>query len=124
MDDGCLLKRSLVAPIVHKEKTIGLFHLADSTHDYDEDAHDLLLRVTAIIAPILQARLERDKLTPREAEVMDLIVGGMSQKQIATALKISVQTTAKHRSRILDKLGLGSDVELVHLALQMRSPLG
>jgi PAS domain S-box-containing protein len=123
MEDGCVLKRSLVAAIVHKENALGLFHLADCAHDYDEDAHDLLVRVTAIIAPILQARLERDKLTPREAEVMDLIVGGMSQKQIATALKISVQTTAKHRSRILDKLGLSSDVELVHLALQMRAPL-
>jgi PAS domain S-box-containing protein len=124
MHDGRVLTRSLVAPIVHKGKALGLFHLADSPQDYDEDAHDLLLRVTAIIAPILQARLERDKLTPREAEVMDLIVAGMSQKQIATALNISVQTTAKHRARILDKLGLSSDVELVHLALQMRAPLG
>lgn len=123
MHDGLALQRSLVAPIVHKEIPLGLFHLADASEDYDDDAHDLLLRVTAIIAPVLQARLERDKLTPREAEVMDLIVVGMSQKQIATALHISVQTTAKHRARILDKLQLGSDVELVHLALQMRTPL-
>ena len=43
-------------------------------------------------------------------------------RQIATALNISVQTTAKHRARILEKLQLGSDVELVHLALQMRTP--
>lgn len=123
MHDGLALKRSLVAPIVNKGIPLGLFHLADSPEDYDDDAHDLLLRVTAIIAPVLQARLERDKLTPREAEVMDLIVAGMSQKQIATALNISVQTTAKHRARVLDKLHLGSDVELVHLALQMRTPL-
>jgi hypothetical protein len=33
-----------------------------------------------------------------------------------------VQTAAKHRARILDKLKLSGDVELVHLAMQMRMP--
>ncbi len=122
MECGVQLSRSLVGPIVHEGTPLGLFHLGDASHDYDEDDRDLLLRVASMIAPVLHARMERDKLTPREAEVMDLLVSGMSQKQIATALNISIQTTAKHRSRVLNKLHLRGDVDLVHLAIQMRIP--
>ena len=122
MECGIDVARSLVGPIVHDGTPLGLFHLGDAAHDYDEDDRDLLLRVASIIAPVLHARMERDKLTPREAEVMDLLVSGMSQKQIAAALNISIQTTAKHRARVLDKLRLRSDVDLVHLAMQMRIP--
>ncbi len=119
---GTMLTRSLVGPIVHDNAPLGLFHVGNAAVDYDEDDRDLLLRVASIIAPVLHARMERDKLTPREAEVMDLLVSGMSQKQIAAALNISIQTTAKHRARVLDKLQLRSDVDLVHLAIQMRNP--
>ena len=119
---GLRLQRSLVGPIFHERAAIGLFHLADAPLPFDDDDRDLLCRVTAILAPVMHARMERDKLTPREAEIMDLIVSGMSQKQIATALNISVQTAAKHRARVLEKLNLGGDVELVHLAMRMRTP--
>jgi two-component system response regulator DctR len=84
----------------------------------------LLARVTRMIAPMMHARLKRDMLTPREQEVMEMLVSGMSQKQIAQELNISVQTAAKHRARVLDKLKLQNDVELTHLALQMRRPAG
>jgi PAS domain S-box-containing protein len=119
---GTMLTRSLVCPIVHDNIPLGIFHLGNASVDYDEDDRDLLLRVASIIAPVLHARMQRDKLTPREAEVMDLLVSGMSQKQIATALHISIQTTAKHRARVLEKLRLRSDVDLVHLSMQMRIP--
>jgi PAS domain S-box-containing protein len=119
---GLRLQRSLVGPIFYDGAALGLFHIADGPLPFDEDDRDLLFRITAIMAPVIHARMERDKLTPREAEIMDLIVGGMSQKQIATTLSISVQTAAKHRARILDKLKLSGDVELVHLAMQMRMP--
>ena len=56
-----------------------------------------------------------EELTPREAEVMTLIVNGKTQKQIAAQLEIGAQTAAKHRSRILEKLGVGNDVELTRL---------
>lgn len=112
----------LAAPIVHDGVPRGIFAVGNTPREYDDDDRDLLFRVGTIIGPALHARIQRDKLTPREAEVMDLIVGGMSQKQIATTLGISVQTTAKHRSRVLEKLNLTSDVQLVHLALQMKTP--
>jgi DNA-binding CsgD family transcriptional regulator len=122
MGCGRTVARSLVAPIVHDGQPVGLFHLGDARCDYDLHDCDLLARVAKMIAPVLRARLRRGKLTPRENEVMDLIVAGKTQKEIAAALAISVQTAAKHRARVLDKLDVKNDVELLRLALQMRPP--
>ena len=58
-----------------------------------------------------------EALSPREKEVMDLIVAGKPMKLIATQLGISIQTCSKHRARILDKLQVSNDVELVRLLL-------
>ncbi len=118
---GMPIQSWFAAPVLHEDIPRGLFAVANAPREYDDDDRDLLLRVGTIVGPALHARMQRDKLTPREAQVMDLIVAGMSQKQIATTLGISVQTTAKHRSRVLEKLNLSSDVQLVHLALQMET---
>ena len=48
---------------------------------------------------------------------MKLIISGKSQKQIATDLGISIQTTGKHRTRVFEKLGVTNDVELVRFVL-------
>jgi PAS domain S-box-containing protein len=120
MGCGRTVARSLVAPIVYDGEPLGLFHVGDGPRDYDPHDGDLLARVSRMIAPVLRARLRRGKLTPREAEVMDLLVAGKSQKEIAVALNISVQTAAKHRARVLEKLDVKNDVELVRLALEMR----
>ena len=61
-------------------------------------------------------------LTPREVDVMNLIVAGRSQKHIASELRISIQTVAKHRAKVLEKLAVENDVELVRLALLMQDP--
>jgi DNA-binding CsgD family transcriptional regulator len=124
LEGGRRVTRSLVSPIAHEGALVGLIHLSDATTDYDADDCDLLERVTRMVAPMMHARLKRDMLTPRELEVMEMLVSGMSQKQIAQELNISVQTAAKHRARVLDKLKLQNDVELVHLAMQMRRPAG
>ena len=58
-----------------------------------------------------------ESLSPREKEVMDLIVAGKPMKLIATQLGISIQTCSKHRARVLDKLRVSNDVELVRLLL-------
>lgn len=59
----------------------------------------------------------RARLTPREVEVMELIVAGRTLKQIAAELGISLQTAAKHRGRVLDKMQVSTDVELARLVL-------
>ncbi|MDP4302927.1 response regulator transcription factor [Leptothrix discophora] len=61
--------------------------------------------------------VERDmsELTEREREVMRLIVEGKPNKLIADALDISVRTVEVHRSRVFDKMGVKSAVELANL---------
>jgi two-component system response regulator DctR len=60
-------------------------------------------------------------LTTREREVMDLALKGHSSKTIAKALSISPRTVEQHRSRLLEKLGVGSMNELLRLTLNRAS---
>lgn len=69
----------------------------------------------------LAERLAR--LTPREREVFDLLVAGMSAKKIGLQLGISHRTAEKHRDRILKKMCVQSPVELVHAAVALGLPI-
>ncbi len=60
----------------------------------------------------LQQRL--DGLTERERDVMDLVVAGLPNKLVADQLNISVRTGEVHRSRVFDKMGVKSAVELAN----------
>jgi two-component system response regulator FixJ len=71
------------------------------------------------IEPERLGRLSR--LSPRETEVMELIVKGRNQKQIALDLNISFQTAAKHRAKVLTKLGVANDVELTRLIMTVQT---
>ena len=59
------ISRALSVPIVHHEGVIGLFTIANKPEDYDEDDVHLLEELAADVAPVLKARLERDR---KEAE--------------------------------------------------------
>ncbi len=59
-----------------------------------------------------------DRLTPREREVARLLTKGKSNKEVASALKISVKTVEAHRANIMHKLNLPSFAELVHYAIR------
>jgi DNA-binding NarL/FixJ family response regulator len=59
-----------------------------------------------------------DLLTAREREVLQHIAEGKTNKEIATALKLSVYTVDAHRSRVMEKLNLHSTGELVRFALR------
>jgi FixJ family two-component response regulator len=54
-----------------------------------------------------------DHLTHREREVLDLIVLGKLNKQIADELGISIKTVEVHRARVMEKMAAGSLAELV-----------
>jgi RNA polymerase sigma factor (sigma-70 family) len=56
-----------------------------------------------------------DLLTPREFEVMELVITGMLNKQIAGELGIAEKTVKVHRGRMMQKLGVTSVAELVKL---------
>jgi two-component system, NarL family, response regulator NreC len=59
-----------------------------------------------------------DLLTAREREVLQHIAEGKTNKEIATALKLSVYTVDSHRSRVMEKLNLHSAGELVRFAVR------
>jgi DNA-binding NarL/FixJ family response regulator len=58
------------------------------------------------------------KLTRREREIVQLLAEGMTNKEVATMLGISVKTAETHRSNIMRKLGLHSVSGLVRYALR------
>jgi len=59
---------------------------------------------------------QTESLTPRETEILRLIVEGYTNRQIGQELNISIRTVEGHRANISDKLGLHSRVELVRYA--------
>ena len=59
-----------------------------------------------------------DLLTSREREVLQMIAEGKTNKEIATALNLSVYTVEAHRGRVMEKLNLHSTGELVRFALR------
>lgn len=65
----------------------------------------------------VQARL--NSLTPREWEVMDRVVAGMLNKQIAADLDISIKTVENHRAKVMEKMQAGGLAELVRMTVSM-----
>jgi two-component system NarL family response regulator len=70
------------------------------------------------LAARLAARQPRSQLSPRELDVLRLIVGGKRNKEIAGSLQISEGTVKIHVSSILTKLGVFDRTEAVTAALQ------
>ncbi|MBN8637007.1 MAG: response regulator transcription factor, partial [Anaerolineae bacterium] len=56
-------------------------------------------------------------LSPREREVLDLLIDGLSSREIGVELGISKKTVEVHRCHIREKLGIGTVAELVRLVL-------
>lgn len=60
----------------------------------------------------------RNRLTPREREIVQLLAEGKSSKEVASALGLSVKTAETHRSNIMRKLDLHSVSDLVLYAVR------
>jgi FixJ family two-component response regulator len=61
-------------------------------------------------------------LTPREREVMSLVVSGMLNKQIAAEIGASEATVKIHRGHVMEKMQAGSVVELVRMSDKLKPP--
>jgi len=64
-----------------------------------------------------------ESLTPREKEVMDIMVKGKPNREIAEFYGISVKTVEVHRGRVMEKMQAGSLPELVHMLLDLENSL-
>lgn len=67
----------------------------------------------------LRHRLER--LTPKERQVMDLLVDGKLNKDIASQLRVGLRTVERRRHNILEKMQVGSLPELSRLAVELQA---
>jgi DNA-binding NarL/FixJ family response regulator len=75
-------------------------------------------RIPAPVAERLAERMNTPSLTDRETEVLRLIVGGNSNKEIAAALFISEATVKTHINSLLSKLGVSDRTQAATTALQ------
>lgn len=75
-------------------------------------------RIPAVIAERLAERMAGSILTTRELEVLELIVRGRSNKEIASELKISEATVKSHVNNVLSKLGVTDRTQAATTALQ------
>jgi len=60
----------------------------------------------------------QEKLSDREFQVLRLIASGKIVSEIAKELSLSVKTISTYRSRILEKMGMKNNAELMHYAMQ------
>lgn len=84
--------------------------------------NDLVDRVLSVLAQAEARRAQADardalfqaraNLSPREAEVMAMMVAGLQNKEIADRLSITIRTVEAHRARVLDKMQARNAVDL------------
>jgi FixJ family two-component response regulator len=129
---SALLKRSRTIPIVfisgHGDVPITARAMKGGAIDFlskpfnDQDLLDAVQRAlakdrTARVEAAERAVIEKHvaTLTPRERQVMALVVRGLLNKQIAAELGAAEKTIKIHRGRMMQKMGAGSVAELVRM---------
>jgi DNA-binding CsgD family transcriptional regulator/tetratricopeptide (TPR) repeat protein len=80
-------------------------------------------RIRALSFPVPRARLP-DDLSPREVQILRLVAGGLSNRQIGTTLRISEHTAANHVRSILRKTGCANRTEAASYAHRHGLALG
>jgi FixJ family two-component response regulator len=95
----------------------------------DQDLIDRLQKALAKDAHIRtelkqldQIRSRFDTLTPREHEVLSLMVRGLANKIMAAELEVSQRTVEIHRARVMEKTEAGSLAHLVRMYLDLNPP--
>lgn len=94
-----------------KEKCIKAIEYAKSLLNTDEDDSENNGRVHLHLY---------NGLTRREKQVFHLIAEGHSGKQIASCMSISYRTMEKHKANVLNKLGISSATDIVHILYKIK----
>jgi two-component system response regulator FixJ len=134
-----LRRRKVALPII---VLTGHGEVPDSIRALKAGAFDFLQKPPppAVLLERIRAALESDRaarmktaeradavhrlasLTPRERDVMLMLVAGSTSKEVGFDLHISVRTVEGHRRRVLSKLGVTSAAQLVRMVLNARGP--
>ncbi len=68
----------------------------------------------------ISQKAPQEKLSDREFQVLRLIASGKMMSDIARELSLSIKTISTYRARILEKMGMKNNAELMHYAIQNR----
>jgi len=102
-----------------KELVSAVEALANRRTYFTREASEILLNGYSRRKVVLDFKAApRNRLTARELEIVHLLAGGKSSKEVAETLKISVKTAETHRANIMRKLELHSVSELVRYAIR------
>ena len=129
-----LNERGIKLPVIiitgHGDVPMAVQAMKAGAVDFLEKPYDNDLLITRIKQCLKEASKEQDKesevaeakiklaqLTPREQEVMNLLVEGKHNKAIATEMNISVRTAEAHRAKVMKKLQADSLSDVVRIAL-------
>ena len=107
-----LLKKGAFRELIHAVREVAADRMYVSPRIADVVLHDYVQHLSETPQP------GRPALTPREREVLQLLVEGKSADQIAAQLHVSVNTVGTHRHRIMEKLDIRSLPELTKYALR------
>ncbi len=133
-----LNERSSKLPVIiitgHGDVPMAVQAMKAGAVDFLEKPYDNQLLIARIRQCLQQISKEQDKenrvakaksrlaqLTPRELEVMKLLVAGKHNKAIADDLDISVRTAEAHRAKVMKKLHAESLSDIVRVALLMQT---
>ncbi len=125
---------------VHPEEQYAVRTIRAGAHGYltkDAASDELVAAVKAVmlgrryiteslaekLASALETKAEKPKhelLSNREYQVMCMLASGKKLSEIAREMMLSVKTVSTYRSRILTKMGMKSNAELIHYALKHR----
>ena len=131
-----LARRNIPLPVVlisgHADVPMAVAAIKAGAEDFIEkpiDDAQLLAAINRCLArafndlareqSVLELRRQFDRLTPRELEVMDLVVQGFTSAAIAARLGISIRTVESYRVQILDKMQAPSVAVLVRQAIRL-----
>lgn len=129
-----LLRRGCTLPLVfitgHGDVPMAVNTMKKGAVDFIEkpfnenvlrDLVDRMLQKARLDAEQQQAAASREallgRLTARESQVLERIVAGRLNKQIADDLSISIKTVEAHRANIMEKLGVSTVADLLKIAL-------
>jgi FixJ family two-component response regulator len=134
-----LAQRGGAVPMIfltaHGEIPMAVHAIQSGAFDFIEKPfsnHGLLERIQRAVARDKQTRvaLERrkdvldrlERLSAREREVLDQIVQGKANKEIAAQLNVSIKTVEFHRAHVMQKMGADSVASLLNAILGAREP--
>jgi DNA-binding NarL/FixJ family response regulator len=92
----------------------GILRVFDGRLVIDEDLAEIIAR-QSVANP---GDLPHEKLSNRELQVMERMVAGATISEIGVEMSLSVKTISTYRKRVLDKLGIASNSEMVSYAIR------